>query len=102
MLNCRDCYEAGAKGDAEWEAHKVEYKNKRAAVKGNIISDLGIDTEKGSVSITQAIAEVFTVVNIWELSICCPIGDTGRKVGYYNGNATLRSQGAYARTLYKR
>jgi hypothetical protein len=59
-LNCRACYET----DAEWEAHKTEYSKKRETVKTKIIDLLRLDPNKGSFSITQALAEVFTVVYI--------------------------------------
>ena len=32
-FNTRDCYEDGEKGDAEWEAHKAEYEERRKAWK---------------------------------------------------------------------
>jgi hypothetical protein len=64
MSNVRECYKDGTEGDAEWEAHKVEYKQKREAVRNKIISDLGIS--EGSVCIEQAHSEVFTVVNCRE------------------------------------
>ena len=63
FLNCRDCYET----EQEWQTYKSEKEAKRKAFNEKIIKDLGIDTDEGSVCITQAQSEVFTVVHIWEI-----------------------------------
>lgn len=68
MRNTRDCYEDGAKGDAQWEAHKAEYKARRETWREKIICDLEIDQNAGSVSITQSQSEVFTVVHIRKIA----------------------------------
>jgi hypothetical protein len=60
MNNVRECYNT----DAEWERHKAEYAEKRLKVKTQIINALGIDPRKGTVCITQALSEAFTVVYI--------------------------------------
>ena len=67
MLNCRQVYEDGPAGDAEWEAHKAEYEQRRKTVEGKIISTLGLDPDRGSVLIRQVHSEVLTVLNIWEI-----------------------------------
>jgi hypothetical protein len=67
-MNCRECYEDGAEGDAQWEAHKAEYKARREAWNAKIVEALGIDPEAGSVCITQSLSEVFTIVHIREIA----------------------------------
>jgi len=64
MFNTRDCYET----DEEWETHKAEYKTRREAFNKQIIEALEIEPSAGSVSITQAQSEVFTVVHIRKIS----------------------------------
>lgn len=64
MSNCRECYNT----DEEWEAHKAEYAERREAAKAQIIDALGIDADKGSICITQSLSEVFTVVQIWDIT----------------------------------
>jgi hypothetical protein len=59
-FSCRECYDT----DKEWEDHKSEYKAKREFWNKQIIKALEIDLEAGSVSITQSLSEVFTVVHI--------------------------------------
>lgn len=63
-LNTRDCYEDGEKGDAEWEAHKTKYAERRRNWQKQITDILEIDTDSGGISITQSQSEVFTVVYI--------------------------------------
>lgn len=67
-FNSRDCYEDGENGDAQWEAHKAEYAERRRAWKDRIIQALEIDSSKGGICITQAQSEVFTVVHIQEVA----------------------------------
>lgn len=67
VFNCRDCYENGETGDAQWEAHKAEYAERRRVWTERITKALEIDSDAGSVSITQAQSEVFTVVHIREI-----------------------------------
>lgn len=64
MMNCRECYDT----NEEWEAHKTEYAERRKAVEAHITNTLEIDSDKGSVSITQSQSEVFTVVHIREIA----------------------------------
>jgi hypothetical protein len=64
ILNVRECYVAGPEGDRKWEEHKAEYKARRDAWKKAVVNKLGLDTDAGSVCITQALSEVFTVVYI--------------------------------------
>lgn len=59
-MNCRECYNT----DEEWKEHKAEYKARREAWNKMIINSLGLEPNEGSVSITQAQSEVFTVVHI--------------------------------------
>jgi hypothetical protein len=63
-MNCRECYDT----DEEWKAHKVKYEKRREAVKAQILEALEIDSNKGSVSITQSLSEVFTVVHIRKIA----------------------------------
>lgn len=63
MDNVRECYET----DEEWEAHKAECQRERAAVKNKIVEALDINPWAGSVCITQALTDVFTVVYIRKL-----------------------------------
>lgn len=67
MMDVRECFEDGPAGDAQWEAHKVEYAERRRAWTAQVVETLGIDPNAGSVSITQAQTEVFTVVFIREI-----------------------------------
>lgn len=67
MSNTRECYEDGPEGDAQWEAHKVEYAERRKTWEAQVIKSLDIDSSVGSVSITQAQTEIFTVVHILEI-----------------------------------
>lgn len=67
MSNTRDCYEDGPEGDAQWEAHKKEWAERRRVWEAKMVEALGIDPKTGSVSITQAQTEVFTVVFIREI-----------------------------------
>ncbi len=67
-LNCRECYEDGPAGDAEWEAHKAKYAERRKVLKVQITEALGIGEDDGSFSITQAQAEIFTVVHITKVA----------------------------------
>lgn len=69
-LNTRDCYEDGAKGDAEWEAHKAEYEERRKVWKAQVLEALGleVDPDKEGVCITQSQSEVFTVVHIRKIA----------------------------------
>lgn len=61
--NSRGCYETSE----EWEAHKAEYEKKHEAVRAQIISDLGLDPNKGSIHISKSHAEMFAVIYIWEV-----------------------------------
>ena len=67
MCNRREVYEDGPAGDAQWEAHKTEYAERRKTVEGKIITSLGLDPGRGSIMIRQVQSEVFTVLNIWEV-----------------------------------
>lgn len=62
-MNCRECYDS----NHEWEDHKAEYKAKREAWNKQIIDILNIDSDTGSVSITQSQSEVFAVVYIHKI-----------------------------------
>lgn len=62
--SCRECYDDGPDGDKEWENHKTEYATRHEAIKKQLIEDLGIDPDKGSVAITQSHAEMFAAVYI--------------------------------------
>lgn len=63
-MNCRECYQDGPAGDAEWEVHKAECAERRRVWKEQIINSLGIGEDGGSNCITQSLSEVFTVVHI--------------------------------------
>lgn len=67
MSNTRACYEDGPEGDAQWEAHKKEWAERRRVWEAQVVGTLGIDPNTGSVSITQAQTEVFSVVHIREI-----------------------------------
>ena len=67
-LNTRECYKDGPEGDAEWEAHKTEYAQRRKLWEEKLLKALGIYPPKGGVRITQAQSEVFTVVHIWKVN----------------------------------
>ena len=58
----QDSYETTEK----WEAHCEERKARRAALEKRITEELDIDPNRGSVSITQSVSEIFTVVHIYE------------------------------------
>ncbi len=64
-MNCRECYTTAE----EWEAHKAERESRREVWKTKVVESLGIDPSTGSVCITQAQSEVFTVVHIRELPL---------------------------------
>lgn len=66
MANTRGCYEDGPEGDKQWEAHKIEYAERRKNWEAQVVNALGIDikSDNGSISITQAQSEIFTVVHI--------------------------------------
>ena len=66
--NCRDCYQDGPAGDAEWEAHKNEYADKRETWENNIKNAIGLEGAEGSIVIKQIQAEVFTVLHTWEIT----------------------------------
>lgn len=66
-MNCRECYEDGEAGDIEWRNHKAEYAERRKIWEKKITDALGLNPSKGSVCITQALSEVFTVVHITEI-----------------------------------
>jgi hypothetical protein len=59
-FNCRECYDT----NDEWEVHKAEYNERRNVWNKQIVDILEIDSDAGSVSITQSQSEVFTVVHI--------------------------------------
>jgi len=63
-MNCRECYDT----NEEWEAYEAEIAERRKAWTAQIVEALGIDSTKGSVSITQSQSEVFTVVHIRKIS----------------------------------
>lgn len=62
--NHRECYDT----NEEWEAHKAEYAERRKTVEVKITKTLEIDSDKGSVCITQSQSEVFTVVHIRKIA----------------------------------
>ena len=62
-LNSRDCYDTSE----EWGKHKAEFRAKREVWNRKFLAALGISPEARGVSITQAFAEVFTVVHIREI-----------------------------------
>lgn len=61
-FNSRSCYETAE----EWEAHKMQYEEKHAAVKKKIVDAVEgiIDENKESVNVSQSQSEVFTLVHI--------------------------------------
>lgn len=63
MHNTRECYET----NAEWEEHKAKYRTRHEAVSKKIVDATGVNPIEGSVKITQALAEVFSVVHIKEI-----------------------------------
>ena len=64
MTNTRECYEDGSEGDRQWEAHKVEYAERRKSWEAQVVSALGIDIDSNSdsISITQAQSDRKSVV----------------------------------------
>lgn len=66
--NCRECYEDGPDGDLEWEAHKKERTERFDSWTRKIKNDLGISPDDKGITITQAQAEVFSVVHIWKVT----------------------------------
>ena len=64
--NCRDCYEDGPAGDAEWKAVLERNSRDQETFTGKIRAILGIGTD-GSLVITQALSEVFTAVHIYRV-----------------------------------
>lgn len=66
-MNCRECYQDGPAGDAEWNAHKAEYAERRRAWTEQIVKSLDIGDDGGSNCITQSLSEVFTVVHITKI-----------------------------------
>lgn len=64
MLNSRECYPDGKDGDNEWAQHQAEYTEKRRMATEHILDALHFDEHRGSVSITQNMAEIFTAVRI--------------------------------------
>ncbi|TCX51908.1 MULTISPECIES: hypothetical protein [unclassified Dehalobacter] len=69
-MNCRECYEEGKKGLAQWEAHKAKQAGKRETWKAQVLKalEIEINPDKESVCITQSQAEVFTVVHIKKIA----------------------------------
>lgn len=63
-FNSRECYDT----DVEWEEHKAKYIARRDVWKKQIYKALKLISELGSISITQSLSEVFTVVYIREAS----------------------------------
>jgi hypothetical protein len=76
MSNTRDCYEDGEAGDLAWEQHKAEYEKRAERWKFEVLCALRIETGVSlrSISITQAQAEVFTVMRIRKMQ--------GRELGW--------------------
>ena len=68
MMNSRECYAAGPAGDEEWREHKSEYTEKRRIATQHIINALNFAKREGSISITQAMAEIFIAVRISRVS----------------------------------
>ena len=64
MLNSRDCYET----NEEWEAHQADYAQRRKEVQSQIIAALGLRETLGSICITRSLSEVFTVVQIYDIT----------------------------------
>jgi len=62
-MNCRECYQDGIAGDAEWKAHKEKYAKRREMWNSQIIKAIGL-YDDGSINITQSQSEVSTVVHI--------------------------------------
>lgn len=60
--NTRDCYTS----QEEWIAHVTEYREKRLLWESKVEAALGV-VDKGGTKITQAQAEVFTVVHIFKV-----------------------------------
>lgn len=60
----RECYETAK----EWETAKLEKTKAFESWTKDVISALDLDGFEGSVHISQADAEVFTVVHIWSLT----------------------------------
>lgn len=60
--NTRDCYTS----QDEWLAHEKEYREKRLLWESKVEAALGV-VDKGGTKITQAQAEVFTVVHIFKV-----------------------------------
>lgn len=60
----RDVYETAG----EWEAAKLENTKRFDAWTKSVLSALGLCTFTGSVCVTNAHAEVFTVVHIWQVA----------------------------------
>jgi hypothetical protein len=67
-MNCRECYQDGITGDAEWKEHKEKYAKRRETWKSRIIKAIGL-YDDGSINITQSQSEVFTVVHITKVTV---------------------------------
>lgn len=65
--NCRECYIDGEVGDAQWKAYQAERAELRKMWTDQIIAAIAINVGEGSICITQALSEVFTVVHITEM-----------------------------------
>lgn len=60
IYNCRDCYE----NDQDYQDYLARKEAIKKAFDDKIISALGFGRAAGSICITQAVSEVFTVVHI--------------------------------------
>lgn len=65
VYNCRDDYET----KQEYQDYLTEREARRTAFKGKIAAAVGYDPAAGSVAISQAVSEIFTVVHIHEASV---------------------------------
>lgn len=64
ILNCRECYES----EAEWQEYHKDKMSKRVAWEADVRNAVGLVGCLGGVHITQALAEVFTIVHIHKIS----------------------------------
>jgi hypothetical protein len=66
LCHCREVYADGEAGDREWQEHKADKAEKLETWESKIKDVLGLTDCVGSVCITPAESEIFTVVHIWK------------------------------------
>jgi len=66
LINCRNVYQDGIEGDDEWTTYQAGKEYKAKHWREAILKLLNIDPALDGTTIHHALAEVFTVVRIWE------------------------------------